>query len=437
MTRRAPLRAVLPFLLALPACAALLDLPDPILDNGLLPDGGDPAKAETGSSADGGSADDSASGTDAPGDSAAAADGDADTAAPTCSADLMTSLQNCGACGHDCSGGACDKGVCTVARDGVVTFYGALGLGQVGGQLVIGSGSSSNAGAFSCSKTGCVASGVTRLTTDVDPATTTVRSVAAIGSYVYWAENYKAGYGAYRTDLAGGNTVRVSQGDVFSKSASIAVSDAGIAWGQNDSNQRVGFCPLPNCSGAATLLPNAPGNATLGYSSAVEFAPDGSIVWVENSAIVRCTTPACGGGPQTIINGTGHANLGLAISGTTVYWTAATDDAIKSCPITGCPGGVATEVISGQSESTLVGLAISGSTLAWTLSGTLNGDGGLTTDGIVRKCDVSDCPGTVVTIAANEAAPIRTIIDANSIYWLNQGRTNYLNGASSIKKVPR
>ncbi len=357
--------------------------------------------------------------------------GDASVDAALCNADLATSLQHCGACFHDCSGGACAGGLCTLSG-GATALYGALGLGAFGGDLFVASGGDA-AGIHSCKKTGCLSLGPTRVNADVDAAGTVPSSVVGYGGYVYWTERYQTGGGAYRTPLDGGPTVRVSKGDSFSSSAGIAVSDAGIAWANDDFDQRVAFCPLGLCAGAAALLPNAVGNLSKGFSRAITFAPDNSIVWTENGHLVRCAAPACPT-PHTIVNST--ALGALAISGTTVFWAASLLDSILSCPLTGCVGGIPTTVVANQTEGTLSSLAIAGTTLVWTLEGS-RADAGPTIDGVVRRCDLTNCAGTVRDVATAQAAPVDVLVDETSIYWVNEGGVGSLAFASTLMKAPR
>ena len=77
--------------------------------------------------------------------------------------------------------------------------------------------------------------------------------------------------------MDGGVTVRVSKGDTFSLSTDIVASDSGIWWTNDDFDQRVAYCPLSLCPGAATKLPDpgAGGPGAEGLSTAIAQADDG------------------------------------------------------------------------------------------------------------------------------------------------------------------
>jgi hypothetical protein len=353
--------------------------------------------------------------------------------ASACAADLQADPKHCGACFHDCSGGTCNAGLCRLTPPSV-SLQGGAQLTLTSDQVVFTLGGIYDMGVFACPKQGCASAGPKRLTVDIDAqAEFEPMGVTTYGAYVYWTNYYNGTIGGvYRTPLDGGTSVRVSKGDSYKYSTSVAVSDGGIFWTNDEFDQKVAHCPLGMCGDAsAAQYPQAAG----GFSGGLAVADDGSIVWSENAQIVRCTTPACAGGP--VASGAVGASGPLAIEGTTIYFTNEIIHGIIRCPLTGC-GGATSVVVDSQPEN-FRSLAVSKGFLYWTHGGTVPAplDGGLTTDGLVRRCEIANCAATVTDIAMGQAAPEGVVADDKSVYWITSGRLNEVGAPSAVFKAPR
>ncbi len=409
------------------ACGLILDLPDPKLDPSI------------------GAADGTTSGVDAvvredvlqgeggplPGD------GGADTGPQTCDADTKVDPEHCGGCFHDCTGGECANGLCTLSMSGKpnnLFMYGATDV-AVSGSFVYFAVGGDESGVFACPREGCLVGGPTLLTNDVDASYSSPLTLVVYEGNVYWTEYY-GNSGAYRTSLNGGGTTRISKGDTFSYSSSIAVGPGGIFWTNDNSNQKVSVCPLGLCTAAAGTLPNAPNNPANGYSEGIIIAPDNSIIWSENTTVVRCVDATCTGGPQVLADTQGPNIFGFAIDDGIVYWGSSFYDEIRSCAVSGC-GGVSTTVLANQNNGLISSMVARDGKLYWTLAGTDPNDGGPTTDGFVRRCEAANCAATVVDIATGQHSPSGIAVDDKSVYWSNQGLVNDFGQASSIMKAPR
>jgi len=219
----------------------------------------------------------------------------------------------------------------------------------------------------------------------------------------------------------------VSTGDSFSSTGAVAVSDAGIFWASDDINERLAFCPIGGCAGKASLLPAVNG----GNGWGVLLPGDGSVVWVENAKIARCASPACPGGPSVA---DAAASGPLATDGTTLYFAASFVHEIRSCPLTNCASSITT--IIGNVTPYVGSLALHGGHLYWTIAGTDPGDGGLTTDGRVQRCDRANCATTATDIATNQAAPRTIAVDDDSVYWINGGLVQQFNHPSMLMNAP-
>lgn len=109
--------------------------------------------------------------------------------AATCEADLASDAKNCGACGHDCLGGACTAGVCQPFVVGVGLSGPANPAVDENGMLFF----TTNDGAVrSCSATGCGAGAnlVTRLSPDA--ANPVLTGLAVRAGTVYFSAYYES-----------------------------------------------------------------------------------------------------------------------------------------------------------------------------------------------------------------------------------------------------
>jgi hypothetical protein len=406
-----------------------LDLPDPKLDPSLGKADATTPVDEGGTPTDDGSS--TSEGGPLPGD------GGTDATPQTCDADVQVDPAHCGACNHDCTGGSCQNGLCTLSTSGQpnsLFMYGATDV-TVSGSFVYFSVGGTESGVYSCPREGCLATGPKLLTTDVDASYSSPMQIEVYEGNVYWTEYYDVS-GAYRTGIDGGGTTRVSKGDSFSYSTNIAVGPGGIFWTNDNSNQKVSVCPLTLCSAAAGTLPNAPNNPANGYSEGIIIAPDNSIIWAENTQIVRCADTACTGGPQVVTDTQGPNVFGMAIDNGVLYWGSPFYDELRSCALSGC-GGVSSLIIGNQTQGLISSVAARDGKLYWTMAGTDPNDGGPTSDGVVRRCDVTNCAATVVDLASGQASPSGLAIDDKSVYWSNQGLVNDFGQKSSIMKAPR
>ncbi len=196
-----------------------------------------------------------------------------------CDADVMTSPTSCGACGHDCLGGACDGGVCEPVL--VTTGTGLQSLASDGTTLFL-----RDVGAVhACPVSGCADAGtILATTTDITPA----RRVRVTSTRVLWNEGVHV-YACAKTGCA--PKVDILQNAANSRSVfDVWVSDA-IFWiaqanGVGPYAYTVGSCPI-NGGACKTLTSGA--DQYLGIVAGSGF----DVYWTVAGGTVRHCVGVC------------------------------------------------------------------------------------------------------------------------------------------------
>jgi hypothetical protein len=292
--------------------------------------------------------------------------------------DVMTGPQNCGTCGHDCAGGACQAGSCvplppavlvsgqaspaiSIATDGASVYW--LNQGPFSGPGGKAGGHFVNGQVMKCAIGGCknnpivLASGWTQFGATVPSA------LVLDETNVYWA-----GSGLVISCSLGGCACKPTVLTMDATDATGVTVSAGFAfWTEYDVGQ-VMSCPSAGCSGSPTTM--ASGQVgPMGMT-----ADEAYFYWTNyNGALMRCSLPTCTGGP-------------------TMLWRAA-------------PGSL---------DAQTVGIAVDATNLYWT-----NGQPG--PDGSVLQCAKASCESTVTRLASKRSAPWAIAVDATSVYWTEEG----------------
>jgi len=114
----------------------------------------------------------------------------------------------------------------------------------------------------------------------------------------------------------------------------------------------------------------------------------------------------------TLASAQGYA-AGLAVNGTSVYWSNANDGTVMKVPIS---GGPLTQLASGQANPSSI--AVDAANVYWANFNT----------GTVMK--VPSAGGSPVTIASGQAGPAWIAIDSMNVYWANES-------GNSVASVPK
>ena len=318
------------------------------------------------------------------GDSSVGSDGGVD--ASCVGIDASGDPKNCGACGHDCFGGACKAGACQPATVSTNEDVVALALDAVNLYWL----NQGNGGlAERCPLTGCVPEASTTwaqvsmprglaldtqnaywsingnpgrveratkngpLIDAIGPNQYTPGPVVADDAYVYWTAQGTL----TRVAKDGGAPTTLSPGQI----GPLALAKGTIFW---SSNNAVHACAAPDCDTVTDLT-------MLDQPSVKAIAADDTYAyWVRADSILRCATAGCGQNP-TLVGKASTLNLtALALDATDVYF--GTDaGGIGRCSKTGC-GVNPTMLVSGNQPVT--SMAVDSTAIYWSLG---TGGGGV------------------------------------------------------------
>lgn len=391
----------------LTGCAAIIGVPDLTFDERAGQDGG---FATDGTAGD-------------PDGSTPAPDGGG---AIDCKADLKTDTQHCGACGHDCSHGICRDGLCTL-RDGL---GGPQALALTNEAVYVGLiGNLALQGVISCPKNGCASATVApRRISPADAGYIEVFGLATSTQHVFATDYYGGNDGKlWRMDLAGGGLAHVPASGTQQRSYGIAMDSTHAYWVEANDPGGIFDCALPSCTTPHLIR-------ALTSPELIAVAPDKRVVYTDQGGFGLWTCPSkdnCAS-PQEIPS-VGHIN-GLVVDNGTVYWASRRQ--IFSCALSPLCATPAKEV--DETSLVVTALAVSGSTL-WYAGLPLNDAGAFVNEeGVIKTCAVGSCAdGSTKVLATKQKAPEAMALDANSVYWANNGRRGYTDGIGSVVKAPR
>jgi len=270
---------------------------------------------------DGGSIDASA-----PPDSTAPSDASAPVDGPAvCTADVYGDPSNCGACGHDCQGGACSAGAC-----GPVTLavtHGSIGI-AIDSTYVYWA--DNEAGAIEKISKSLTREGTPSTVASGAP-TQNVQAVASDGTYIYWTNKTTSGQvrralptGAALTTLASNQ----SQPDW------IASNGTTVSWTNQGSNQVMAVAVTSDGGVAPTQL-NATGeNGTVPAGIAIDAVNVYYATKTTGGGLAE-SVPLAGGAISQLGSAT---YVGIAVDNQNVYWTGgASNPSVYQNTKTGSP----------------------------------------------------------------------------------------------------
>jgi hypothetical protein len=329
-----------------------------------------------------------------------------DGPAPSCSTPLQvcgstcvaleSDPKNCGACGHDCLGGACLSGACLAFVFATATLA-ADSLASDGANLYWTDGSSPGF-IETCSATGCAGAPTSLAVVGGTPT-----AIAADGARVYWVDTLEGTVNQCAVGGCNGQPTILASGQ--SQPGAIAVDATTVYWtalqGTSLVVGQVLACPIGgSCASPSTLVAN------VAYPSGI--AVDATSVYFETgTGLSRCARGGCGGTATVVASGTASSSVGvIALGGMGAYWTG--QAGLLECNVAGCG-------TPSKFASMAAGVAADGAFVYWTQSSGV---------GQVMKCPLAGCGAEPTTLASNLNGPSSLAIDETAIYWID-GSTIY------------
>jgi hypothetical protein len=239
--------------------------------------------------------------------------GDADNAVYPCDAGLTSDPHNCGACGHDCLGGACQGGVCMPVP--ILTSVQAEALAVDTEALYVPAENPADTSAGQILRVPLDGAAPTMLATNQD----TPRAIAIDATNVYWT-TFFAGT-VMKVQKSGANLEQLAFGQT--SAWGVAVDAMAIYW--NDWTPHVVMsCPLSGCpAGPTQLVPNLNGPKD-------GIASDGTSVFIGAADAQELIRVATTGGPVTPLATSQNQIFFVAVDATNVFWVNHDDGHVRT-----------------------------------------------------------------------------------------------------------
>jgi hypothetical protein len=362
--------------------------------------------------------------------------------------DTQFDPRNCGTCGHDCMGGACEGGTCVPLPPGV------LASGQVSPSSIVvddtyvywineGTGPvpqqappSGPAGfgvtpiglhVMKCAKTGCNNNPTILFPPQNVPASpfdtsggkaSGLRGFTVDGTNVYWEDSQGlmecalegCNQRMYLVNPSGASTViSVTASNAYTCAAGLSVGDGCLA---------IGLVGAP--SARTALWSGSLADAHFGNPLGIAVDATNAYSVDEGGTAVFCPLPGCAAPTLLAQSHDLGRTLFFGIDATSVYWNRAESQGstgrVLRCEKRGC-GGSPAVLASGLSNP--LGLTSDGTNVYFAEFGTSLVNNAI--DGRIAKCAVTGCPNGPTPIAEHLGYPHGVAVDASRVYWTDFG----------------
>ncbi len=203
--------------------------------------------------------------------------------------------------------------------------------------------------------------------------------LASDGTNLYWGGNDVAGTDVFGVPITGGTPTDLTSGVPVMIPSGVAVDSSNVYFGDNPTDGGVSSivsCPTSGCGAGGTLATTIGTN----LSNPDAMTVVGSTLYFTTyfGGVYSCPTSGCGAGP-TLVQASSNGVYGVAVSGTSIYWSEQTTGTVNRCPLTGC--GASSPTVLATGVPAVEGLALDSTYLYFAVA---NVDGGAFTGGIYR-----------------------------------------------------
>ena len=285
-----------------------------------------------------------------------------------CDANVATSGENCGVCGHSCGGGMCSLGVCQATTLAGVTAATSISVDATRIYFT------SSTKILACPKSGCVLA-----PTQLDDM--------GMGGYSTWAVN-------------------VTNGNLFFMSAP---TQAGTE------HDDLFECPLTGCPSPAPII-----GVAMPYGVNYLANAGDDVYWSDSQAnkTFRRVCPANSGvcdttvPPVVVLNDYLGPDALAGSAGTEFYFVNTLG--LQKCPYTGCPGTPAVPTPTVLTATIPTGVVAYGGLLYLQFGDVMH-----TLNGAIRTCTPANCDAqTPKNFIANRDPISALTVDAQGVYWI-------------------
>jgi hypothetical protein len=321
--------------------------------------------------------------------------------------DVSSDSLNCGACGRDCLGGACEDGACKpvplATGEGAVTRIAVHGPTAywVNDQGIV----------RACEWLSCQSSVRTLAFTGdggYGPPSTSL-GLGVDGTHVYWSFYYHSFI--YRCAVGGcpAGPEAFASGPAVGFPYGLVVDDTNVYWTEQ-SGHSVLRCPKAGCPAPEVLTPSPEilpraltqdGDSVYWVAAGIPGEPPG--------ILARAPKDAMDGG-ASVATYQLESPRGVAVRGSTIYyaeWGPVTDAGAQTQGKISRVTGPSIPVIVAGSQAQPTPLTLDDEALYWGNQG----------DGTIRRCALAGCSGMPEAIASGQLLPSGIAVNEKAVYW--------------------